>query len=815
MNHRTNFDKGNFESCQDEVTISLSAKGETGKTGRYKSETFTVDELADLLTDHRIGDKDEWGWSPFDFRGDHRGKRNAIGANVVVLDVDDGTSIDVIEAHLKKAGLGAIVSSSHSHSARETNFFVGEHDAWRRRNPDDDDEGFMRDHRKKYVEAVWRGSTVVRGRDGEPVTRMVWNPRKEKDEECITVRHAPCGKFRVVVRLARPFLSKDHADADAAWRDTVLAVADELGLKTDKQTLDRGRLFYGPLHPASRTPESRIVSGEPFDGRMALALARLARDRDGREGRDAHQGVSLARESTSGAKVFNGDIDLFREAVEAVQNDERFDDYEDWRDFVASIHHETGGSAEGLEIALAFSARWHVGDDNPKETETLWNSLRSDRPGPKRTGATVRRYARQDGWRGPEGYVYGDGRVEFSFDFKDERDEARPDSRRRGLRFHLASELHRLPEATYLVKGLWFEGQLSCVYGQPGASKTFFALDVALHIALGRSWFGCDVKQGIVVYIALEGISGIRKRAEAACKHHNVDLSSLPIVFADGTMNLVTDKGLPAQIAEEAKRAGEHFGLPVRAIVIDTLARAMNGDENSAKDMGALIAGADAIRMVTGAHVCLVHHEGKDSDKGMRGSNALLGAVDTAIRIGRDKDNHRGFEGKITKQKEDEIGRPRRYTLDRVTLTRCGEDGEPLTSAVVTPLSAIDFQDERMSVRERAAVVILRRLVDDSRDDFDDDGDGSQVWIGLQEWKRTLEKSNWPAGENKPGSDTRRTRGTRAATAQGQEGDTQRTRATFKKAFERLRESLVKEGIIEIDGDFVAFKKCSGDWEGT
>jgi hypothetical protein len=138
-----------------------------------------------------------------------------------------------------------------------------------------------------------------------------------------------------------------------------------------------------------------------------------------------------------------------------------------------------------------------------------------------------------------------------------------------------------------------------------------------------------------------------------------------------------------------------------------------------------------------------------------------------------------------------------------------------LTSAVVTPLSAIEFNDERMSAREREAVVILRRLVDDSTDGFDDDEDGARVWIRVQKWKNALAESGWPAGENKTGSDTGGTGGTRAETARGREGDAQRTRATFKKAFERLRESLVKEGIIEIDGDLVAFKKCSGDREGT
>lgn len=806
MNYLKNPSNRFFEACPREVTLSLSAKGKPGTTEHYESTTLPIEKVVDILSEHRVGDKSEWGWSPFDFRDDIRSRANAIGADFAVLDIDDGTPLGEIEGALEDAGIAALVTSTYSHLSKETDFRLSEYDVWRKRRPDAADEDFMRQHRKGFVEAVWRGSTIVRGRDKQLVTKVV-RERGERVEK-FTVRHAACEKYRVVVPLARPFVSRDRTDPDAAWRDTVLAVADELGLKTDKQTLDRAHLFYGPLHRAGVRPARRFVQGEPFDWRMALALIRTERGRDGREGREPHQGASLARQSTLAAKVFNGDLDLLRKAIMSVRNDERFDDRGEWLKFLAAIHHETDGSDDGLELALDWSATWDTGADNPAETERVWNSFRDRREGGA-TGATIRAYAARDGFRGPEGFVYGDGREEPSFDFQDERAEARPDCRRRGLRFHYAGDLHQIREATYLVKGLWFEGQLSCIYGQPGTSKTFFALDIALHIALGRSWFGCDVKRGVVVYIALEGISGIRKRAEAACKHHGVKLASVPIVFADGMMDLANDKGLPAQIADEAKRASEHFDFPIRAIVIDTLARAMSGgDENSSRDMGALIAGADKLRMVTGAHVCLVHHEGKDRDKGMRGSSALLGAVDTAISIGRDKSNPHAFEARMTKQKEDEIGRPKRYTLDRVTLDRCGEDGEPLTSAVVTPLSAIEFNDERLTPREREAVVILRQLVDESTDDFDDDEDDAPVWIRVHKWKNALAESGWPAGENKTGADKQRTR---ATTWPGQGADSSRTNETFERGFRRLRQNLENAAIIQIDGEFVAFKKCGPD----
>jgi hypothetical protein len=78
--------------------------------------------------------------------------------------------------------------------------------------------------------------------------------------------------------------------------------------------------------------------------------------------------------------------------------------------------------------------------------------------------------------------------------------------------------------------------------------------------------------------------------------------------------------------------------LPVRPgmIVIDTLNRHFGpGDENSSQDMTRFVQAIDAIRHATRAHICIVHHSGKDAEKGARGSSALLGAVDNEFRITR------------------------------------------------------------------------------------------------------------------------------------------------------------------------------------
>ena len=87
------------------------------------------------------------------------------------------------------------------------------------------------------------------------------------------------------------------------------------------------------------------------------------------------------------------------------------------------------------------------------------------------------------------------------------------------------------PKREPLIKDVVDRGALSLNYGESGHAKTFVALDIALHVALGLPWHGHKVRQGEVVYVATEGGGGIERRLDAFGLHHEI----LP----DGVPNLV------------------------------------------------------------------------------------------------------------------------------------------------------------------------------------------------------------------------------------------------------------------------------------
>ena len=70
-------------------------------------------------------------------------------------------------------------------------------------------------------------------------------------------------------------------------------------------------------------------------------------------------------------------------------------------------------------------------------------------------------------------------------------------------------------ENRYLVKGWMDRGALTVAYGESNVGKTFFALDIALHVAANWSWHGARVEGGLVLYIASEGGHGFKNRVSA------------------------------------------------------------------------------------------------------------------------------------------------------------------------------------------------------------------------------------------------------------------------------------------------------------
>ena len=255
----------------------------------------------------------------------------------------------------------------------------------------------------------------------------------------------------------------------------------------------------------------------------------------------------------------------------------------------------------------------------------------------------------------------------------------------------------------WLVNGLLGHGEASAFYGKPGDGKSVLVEDLCLHVAAGWPWHGRPVRRGAVVYIALERKKLVERRAIAFRERHNpVDL---PFAIVGGVHDF-RDPRTAARIIEIAGQVEEATAEPVVLIAIDTISRALaGGDENSSKDMGAIV-NATSLLQQTGAHVLWVHHMPLDGER-MRGHGALLGAMDTTVHVVK-ADSVR--TATVVKANDSEEGERVAFTLDSVVIAK-GSDGVDTTAPVVVPAEpssgAMAKALRRMSDRHKLALTAL------------------------------------------------------------------------------------------------------------
>jgi RecA-family ATPase len=168
------------------------------------------------------------------------------------------------------------------------------------------------------------------------------------------------------------------------------------------------------------------------------------------------------------------------------------------------------------------------------------------------------------------------------------------------------------------------------LYGPPKSYKSFVMLDMAACVGAGIQWAGNRTEQTKVLYVVAEGVRGIKRRVRAWEAQNKRTM--VGVHFYERAVQLGDRKDVSTLI-RTAKRGGYQF------IILDTQARCTVGlEENSASEMGLVVAALDVLKEVTGACVALVHHSGAQGGRA-RGSTAILGALDAEFEVEADKRN--------------------------------------------------------------------------------------------------------------------------------------------------------------------------------
>lgn len=342
-----------------------------------------------------------------------------------------------------------------------------------------------------------------------------------------------------------------------------------------------------------------------------------------------------------------------------------------WNAVGMAVFNATGGSPEGRAVFEEWSARHPRYDAG--EVAERWGHWRVS-PGDHLDGANlenrVTRLVLANPKRGPgagAGPETGPGpgpRPEAEPESEAEPEGSAKADRDNARDFRPLSAFSGSPPRDF-VEDTLIDASLAAIFGVSNSGKTFLALDLARAIAAGDKWLGLDCDQGLVGYVAGEGGGGMRKRIDAM-RRSGVD-TNIPLEIMPLALDLRTLDGDLKWLIERIRALEERHGQKMRVLFLDTLNRMLaGGDENSAHDMGIFRQSVDTIRERIGCAVVVLHHSGKDEDRGQRGHSSWLGAIDTEIRVKKTGDGLGVVS--VTKARDLEMWGDRGFRLKRVDL---------------------------------------------------------------------------------------------------------------------------------------------------
>ena len=248
------------------------------------------------------------------------------------------------------------------------------------------------------------------------------------------------------------------------------------------------------------------------------------------------------------------------------------------------------------------------------------------------------------------------------------------------LQVEWAEEIEPHLNSLWLIKKTLPQQGLALIYGHPGSGKSFLAIDLAMHVALGWDWNGLRTRRGVVVYVAAEGQKGLRNRIVAFKRHHNL-AGPIPLALIPTPIDLYESAQDQAALRDAVRAAAARYGRDPALIVVDTISKTIGAGKENTDDLATYVANCGALASTFECCVLPVHHRPKDAESTEpRGHGSLKGGVDTVILVEAGKPKR----ARVTKQKDDEERELLLFNLQPIELGM-DDDGDTVSSCVVQP----------------------------------------------------------------------------------------------------------------------------------
>jgi hypothetical protein len=354
----------------------------------------------------------------------------------------------------------------------------------------------------------------------------------------------------------------------------------------------------------------------------------------------------------------------------------RFPDNATWEPIMMACHHATAG--QGRDEFIAWSTSDPAFSDREWEIGNRWDSLKPDAERPR----TVRTLldAIGDVAEGPAAemrrLLYA--QLDFAADPFDPADLAallqatapkpKPPARNRFLSI---DEIMAMPDPEWLVKGVIPKGGVGLLVGQSQAYKSFLALHLALCLSTGSDPHPDHPAAGTyeTIFVAGEGAGGFKLRIKAWMKAHPELRPAMRLQTFPSYLDKEAEaKALAAAIRDLAERDGKRH----RLLVVDTFSANFTGKENT-DDAAGFIRHCHRIAQASDVTVLVIHHLGKDGDKGARGHSSLTGNTDFWMTLERPDMGKRTVRLRPGKLKDAPTDHELWFEAASVVVADCGE----------------------------------------------------------------------------------------------------------------------------------------------
>lgn len=180
----------------------------------------------------------------------------------------------------------------------------------------------------------------------------------------------------------------------------------------------------------------------------------------------------------------------------------------------------------------------------------------------------------------------------------------------------------RPPQMQWLIEGLWADGAVGIVGGEPKSCKSFLALDMAVSVAAGVRCLRCYrvPRPGrVLLYAAEDALHVVRARLDGIARAAalSLDRVDIQVITAPSVrLDQDTDRQRLAKTVEALKPA---------LLILDPFVRLHRIDENVSSEVAPLLAYLRQLQRQHGVSVTVVHHAKKGAGKAREGQ-ALRGS---------------------------------------------------------------------------------------------------------------------------------------------------------------------------------------------